>query len=384
MPFLRFTYKKGIFMSKNNEKNSCPFSDRLGKVGGQAVLEGVMMKAGNRMVTTCRKEDGSLSVTYDDFVSAREKHKILGLPLIRGVVSFVESMIMSFKTLGASADALGLEEEEEPSKFEKWLADKLGLKVMDLVMVLSVILGLLFSAVLFIFLPIWVTAGINWLLGILAGITMPVILTAVLEGLVKMGIFVGYLAAISFMPDIKRTFMYHGAEHKSIACFEAGEELTPENAKKHTRFHPRCGTSFMFFMILLGIFAGLIIKSVIPGLETWAYTLIRLLVLPVLMGVGYEFIRFAGKHPSWFTRALSAPGLWMQRITTKEPDESMLEVAITSLKLALRDEYPEFMEFHNARPWEKSEPEVAECEAQNTEDGAAATIDIVDGEENDA
>lgn len=371
-------------MSKNNEKNSCPFSDRLGKVGGQAVLEGVMMKAGNRMVTTCRKEDGSLSVTYDDFVSAREKHKILGLPLIRGVVSFVESMIMSFKTLGASADALGLEEEEEPSKFEKWLADKLGLKVMDLVMVLSVILGLLFSAVLFIFLPIWVTAGINWLLGILAGITMPVILTAVLEGLVKMGIFVGYLAAISFMPDIKRTFMYHGAEHKSIACFEAGEELTPENAKKHTRFHPRCGTSFMFFMILLGIFAGLIIKSVIPGLETWAYTLIRLLVLPVLMGVGYEFIRFAGKHPSWFTRALSAPGLWMQRITTKEPDESMLEVAITSLKLALRDEYPEFMEFHNARPWEKSEPEVAECEAQNTEDGAAATIDIVDGEENDA
>ncbi len=341
-------------MSKKNENNSCPFSDRLGKVGGQAVLEGVMMKAGNRMVTTCRKDDGTLVVTDDNFVSAREKHKILDLPIIRGVVSFIESMKMSFKTLGASADALGLE-EEEPSKFEKWLADKLGLKITDVVMVVSLILGLGFSVLLFMFLPIWLTAGINYLLNLAFGVTMPAIVTAVLEGLVKMAIFVGYLAAISLMPDIKRTFMYHGAEHKSIACFEAGEELTPENAKKHTRLHPRCGTSFMFFMILLGIFAGLIIKTLIPGLPTIYYTLIRLLILPILMGLGYEFIRFAGKHPSWFTRALSAPGMWIQLITTKEPDEEMLEVAITSLKCALRDDYPEFMEFYNEKPWEPKE-----------------------------
>ena len=336
-------------MSKK-EKKSCPFADRLGKVGGQAVLEGVMMKAGKRMVTTCRKPDGSLVVTDDNFVSAREKHKILDLPLVRGVVSFAESMIMSFKTLGASADALGLE-EEEPSKFEKWLSAKFGAKITDVVMVVSLILGLGLSALLFVFLPIWITAGVNFLLDLAAGVTMPAAVTAIVEGFVKMAIFVAYLALVSLMPDIKRTFMDHGAEHKSIACFEAGEELTPENAKKHTRFHPRCGTSFMFFMILLGIFAGLIIKTLIPGLDTIVYTLIRLLILPVLMGLGYEFIRFAGKHPNFITRALSAPGLWVQRITTKEPTEDMLECAITSLKCALRDDYPEFKEFYENKSW---------------------------------
>ena len=371
-------------MKKKTEQSSCPFSDRLGKVGGQAVLEGVMMKAGSRMVTTCRKDDGSLVVTDSDFVSAREKYKILDLPLIRGVVSFIESMVMSFKTLGASADALGLEDEEEPSKFKKWLAEKLGMKLTDVVMVFSLILGLGLSALLFVFLPIWLTAGINWVLNWAIGVSMPPIVTAVLEGLVKMGIFVGYLAAVSCMPDIKRTFMYHGAEHKSIACFEAGEELTPENAKKHTRFHPRCGTSFMFFMILLGIFAGLIIKTLIPGLHTIQYTLIRLIILPLLMGLGYEFIRFAGKHPSWLTRALSAPGLWMQRITTKEPDESMLEVAITSLKCALRDDYPEFMEFYEAKPWLPEEAtdveESVEEEAIAADDPSTETTDENDAE----
>ena len=333
-------------------------SDRLGKVGGQAVLEGVMMKAGNRMVTTCRMADGGLVVTDELFTSARQKHKVLDLPIIRGVVSFAESMIMSFKTMGASADALGLE-EEEPSKFEKWLAEKCGAKITDVVMIVALILGLGLSALLFVFLPIWLTAGINLLLGWAFSISMPAVVSATLEGFVKMAIFVGYLAAVSLMPDIKRTFMYHGAEHKSIACFEAGEELTPENARKHTRFHPRCGTSFMFFMILLGIFAGLIIKTLLPGLHTVAYTLIRLLILPLLMGLGYEFIRYAGKHPSALTRALSAPGLWMQKITTKEPTDDMLEVAITSLKCSLRDDYPEFKEFYEARPWEPKTTEEA-------------------------
>jgi uncharacterized protein YqhQ len=361
-------------MKKNEQKNACPFSDRLGKVGGQAVLEGVMMKAGSRMVTTCRKPDGSLVVSDGSFVSAREKYKILDLPTIRGVVSFIESMLMSFETLGASADAMGLE-EEEPSKFEKWLSEKLGLKLTDVVMGVSLILGLGLSVLLFLFLPIWITAGLNAILNMLFAVSMPAAISAVLEGAMKMGIFVGYLAAVSLMPDIKRTFMYHGAEHKSIACFEAGEELTPENAKKHTRFHPRCGTSFMFFMILLGIFAGLIIKTLLPGLHFIAYTAIRLLVLPLLMGLGYEFIRFAGKHPSALTRALSAPGLWVQRITTKEPDESMLEVAITSLKCALRDDYPEFGEFYEAKPWEPALTE--ETETEETEKTAEA-------EENDA
>ena len=373
-------------MSKKDKNCSPCLPDRLGKVGGQAVLEGVMMKAGNRMTTTCRKPDGSLVVTDDNFVSAREKHKILDLPLIRGVVSFIESMTMSFKTLGASADALGLE-EEEPSKFEKWLSEKLKIKATDLVMILSLILGLGLSAVLFIFLPIWVTSGINWLLESLFCEEMGKFATSLVEGVIKVGIFVGYLVGVSFMPDIKRTFMYHGAEHKSIACFEAGEELTPENAKKYTRLHPRCGTSFMFFMILLGIFAGFILKTVLPEDDDlqWLYPIVRLAVLPILMGLGYEFIRFAGKHPNAVTRALSAPGLWMQKITTKEPTDDMLECAIISLKCALRDDYPEFMEFYNEKPWEEkeelqnsdAEPQDKNITAENPDgDTAEANSDI--------
>jgi uncharacterized protein YqhQ len=237
-------------------------------------------------------------------------------------------------------------------------------------MVISLVLGLALSALLFVFLPIWITAGINALLGLIADVSMPEWLSALLEGVVKTAIFIGYLAAVSLMPDIKRTFMYHGAEHKSIACFEAGEELTPENAAKHTRFHPRCGTSFMFFMILLGIFAGFIIKTLLPDLETWVYTLIRLAILPLLMGLGYEIIRMAGKHPNAITRAISAPGLWVQRITTKEPTLDMLEVAITSLKCALRDDYPEFDEFFKSRGWEPVK-ESGEAEADEAiTDGA--------------
>lgn len=354
-------------MSKQ-DKNICECPERLGKVGGQAVLEGVMMKAGDRTVTTCRKEDGSLVVTDDNFVSVRTKNKFYDLPIIRGVVSFIESMLLSFKTLGASAEALGLEDEtEEPSKFEKWLADKLGAKITDVVMVVALILGLGLSVLLFLFLPIWITAGINIPLAFFGIRPMPDWLTSLVEGIVKTGIFIGYLAGVSLMPDIKRTFMYHGAEHKSIACFEAGEELTPENAAKHTRFHPRCGTSFMFFMILLGIFAGFIIRTLMPGLETWAYSLIRLAVLPILMGLGYEFIRYAGKHPSAFTRALSAPGLWVQRITTKEPTLDMLEVAITSLKCSLRDDFPEFKEFYDAKPWEVKAEDTENVENQPDE-----------------
>ena len=344
------------------------------------------MKAGNRMVTTCRKADGTLVVTDDSFVSARSKNKFYDLPLVRGVVSFIESMKMSFKTLGASADALGLE-EEEPSKFEKWLAKTFKVNVTDALMVVSVVFGLAFSLLLFFLLPIGVTMLIDFLLGF-AKLSMHPIVEAIVEGVVKVGIFVGYLGGVSLMPDIKRTFMYHGAEHKSIACFESGEELTPANAKKHTRFHPRCGTSFMFFMVLLGFIAGIVIKAGVPELMEliikddpellkkvntileYLYPVIRILLLPLLMGIGYEFIRFAGKHPSWFTRMLSAPGIWMQNITTKEPTEDMLEVAITSLKCALRDDYPEFKEFYEAKAWEPAPAEQvqsSECKVQSEE-----------------
>ena len=355
---------KVAFFAENNfyedtimkENKTNELSCRLNKVGGQAVLEGVMMKTADRVVTTCRKEDGSLVVTEGAFSSVRKKNKILDLPFVRGVVNFIEIMILSTKTLKDSADALGIEDEE--SKFEKWLKEKLKINTTDFAMGVALVLGLGLSLLLFLGLPIFITWGINAIITHFGGTAMGEVLTSVIEGLVKVGIFLGYLSLVSLMPDIKRTFMYHGAEHKSIACFEAGEELTAENAMKHKRFHPRCGTSFMFLMILIGIVAGISIRLAIPNVETWAYTLIRLAILPILVGTGYEIILLAGKHDNWFTRAISAPGLWVQRITTKEPTLDMLEVAIVSIKGALKDEYPEFREYWENREWEKKDDSV--------------------------
>ena len=370
-------------MSKKKKsacKAGCP--SRLNRVGGQAVLEGVMMKAGEHTVTTCRKEDGSLAVTDGSFVSIRKKLKFLNIPILRGVVNFIEMMKLSIATLGASADAMGLDEEENPGRFERWLKKRLGIRLTDLVRVISVILGLGLSVLLFLFLPIWVTAGVNLILELCSVPPMGPILTAIVEGLIKVGVFITYLSLVSLMPDIKRTFMYHGAEHKSIACFESGDELTPKNAMKHRRFHPRCGTSFMFFMILLGIFAGILIKTLIPGLPTWAYSLIRLGILPILMGIGYEVIMLAGKHDNIVTRIISAPGMWVQRITTKEPTEDMLEVAIVSIKCALRDDFPEFKEFFEAKAWEPApkepspEGDEAEANVATAEPEASATNSI--------
>ena len=363
------------------KKKCC--ADRLNKVGGQAVLEGVMMKAGTRTVTTCRKSDGSLVVTDGEFQSARKKNKFLNLPLVRGVVNMIEMLKLSYTTLSASADALGLDEEDEKAKArrEKREAKRIAKgkppkkkkkesSLTDGVMVVSLILGILLAIGLFLVLPGFAAEGVNWIYRQIYEIVDPVnnlndlsdTLMGIIEGVSKVIIFVAYLFFASLLKDIKRTFMYHGAEHKSIACFEAGEELTPENAKKHRRFHPRCGTSFMFVMILLGVLAGIIINNLLgPTFRELlggfgariALISVRLLILPLLVGIGYEFIMFAGKHDNFITRALSAPGLWMQRITTKEPTESMLEVAIVSIKCALRDEYPEFKEFYENRAWEK-------------------------------
>ncbi len=332
---------------------------RLNKVGGQAVLEGVMMKAGKRTVTTCRKEDGTLVVYDNEFVSVRKKHKILGLPIIRGVVNFIEMMILSMKTLNDSADALGIEEED--GKFERFCKKVFGASATNVIMAVSLILGLGLSVLLFIVLPSAVTNGINWIWGNWLNLgSISATWSAIIEGAVKVLIFLGYLTGVSFMKDIRRTFMYHGAEHKTIACFEAGEELTPENAMKHKRFHPRCGTSFMFLMIGIGVIVGILIRNLIPDIEdeslnTLVVVGVRLALLPLTMGIGYEILMIAGKHDNFLTRLISAPGLWVQRITTKEPTPDMLECAIISTKCALRDEFPEFMEFWNEKSWEKKD-----------------------------
>ncbi len=360
-----------------SNKNTASTSCRLNRVGGQAVLEGVMMKAGNRTVTTCRKDDGTLVVNDGNFESIRKKVKILGLPIIRGVVNFIEMMALSVKTLNVSADALGIEEEE--GKAEKWMRKHLGIGLTDVIMVIATVLGLALALFLFMFLPSFVADGINWLYTTLfsAPPIHPTVI-AVIEGVMKVAIFLIYLALVSLVPDIKRTFMYHGAEHKSIACFEAGDELTPENAMKHRRFHPRCGTSFMFLMIALGIAVGMLVRNILPGLDAWQYALIRLAILPLVMGIGYEILMLAGKHDNFLTRAISAPGMWVQRLTTKEPTPDMLEVAIVSIKCALRDDFPEFREFFLKREWEPRTEEL--CDAASAEEAAvtdAAADDVL-------
>ena len=359
---------------ENTMKKNCCANDpaRLNKVGGQAVIEGVMMKAGARTVTSCRKEDGSIVVYDDEFVSVRKKHKLLNLPVVRGVVNFIEMLTLSMKTLNASADALGI--EEESGKFEEWCKKHLGAKASDVIMIFSLILGLGLSLLLFMFLPTWSADGIDWLWQNAFGLSAisPTVI-AVIEGLLKIAIFIVYLLLVSMMKDIKRTFMYHGAEHKTIACFEAGEELTPENAAKHRRFHPRCGTSFMFLMIGIGIVVGMFIRNILPpDTHTIVISLVKLALLPLTMGIGYEILMIAGKHDNVITRLISAPGMWVQKITTKEPTLDMLEVAIISTKCALRDEFPEFMEFWNERSWEPKEETEEELVAENGEESTEA------------
>ena len=307
---------------------------RLGKVGGSAVLEGVMMRAGDLSAVTCRREDGSLVVIEKKFTSAREKHKLLRLPILRGIVGFIESLILSYACLAASADVMS--EAEGETEFEKKFEKKLGIRFFDVLMVVAAILGVLLSIGLFLALPRMIAGWIEDIFDRPLGHWKSAV-----EGGLKLLIFLAYLFLVSLMKDIRRTFEYHGAEHKSIACYEAGDELTPEAARRYSRFHPRCGTSFMFVMIFLGILLGFVINAIFPNLPTILYTLIRILLLPLVVGIGFEFIRYAGKHDGFLVRMLAAPGLWIQRITTREPDDEQLEVALLSLKYALIEDFPD-------------------------------------------
>ncbi len=318
---------------KNKELNS-----RLGKVGGQAVLEGVMMKSGDQVSLAVRREDGSIKVKNSTFVSARKKNRFLNLPLIRGCVNMVEMMRLSFSTLNDSAEMLGIDQEEAETRFEKWLRRKFGNKLMNVVMGIGMVLGVILSVGLFLVLPNVVTMGINRLVTSGGG-SLPSFVQNLIAGIMRILIFIAYLLLVSLMKDIRRTFEYHGAEHKSVACYEAGLPLTPENAATCTRFHPRCGTSFIFVMLIISILITAFINW-----NTWpkiAIILTKLAMVPVIVGVGFEFLMWAGKYPNPLTRALSAPGLWMQRITTREPDAGQLEVAITALKNAMPDQFPE-------------------------------------------
>ena len=331
---------------------------KIGIVGGQAVLEGVMMRSGERQSLSVRVPDGSIKTESTTVTSLRKKYKFCNIPLIRGCVSFVEQLIGSTKTLTRSAEMQGVDLDEPETKFEKWLADKLGDKLMGVVVGIGGVLGVVLGLGLFIMLPTFAAKGIDWLSGGFIG--KYAVLRSLVEGIVRMAIFVGYVWVMTFIPDIRRTYEYHGAEHKSVACFEAGLDLTPENAKTCTRFHPRCGTSFIFVMLIISIIAN----SFLTWDNVWIRFASKLLVLPLIVGLGFEFIMYAGKHDNLFTKIVSAPGLWMQRITTKEPDENQLEVALTALKNAIP------VEFGGIREEEQKTEEQSEA-AETTEESEA-------------
>ncbi|MBR7142267.1 MAG: DUF1385 domain-containing protein [Clostridia bacterium] len=297
-------------------------------IGGQALIEGVMMKGKRGYAVALRMPDGHIRVTTHPLKSVRDQYKFLGWPVIRGVVNFIEMLALGMKTITYSSDALGLE-EEEPSKFELWLEKKLGAKATSLVTFTGIALGLLLAVGLFIFLPAAAVKGICALLS-----WQPVAwLRNLMEGLIKIGIFVGYVAAVSAMKDIRRTFEYHGAEHKSIHCFENGLPLTPENAQTFRVMHPRCGTNFMFIVMLVGILVTSVLQ--ISWGSLLVRSLLKMLILPLIMGISYELLRLAGRYDNALTRLFSLPGMLMQRLTARTPDQAQLEVGIAALNACL-------------------------------------------------
>lgn len=292
-------------------------------VGGQAVIEGVMMRGAKGLATAVRLPDGTIEIKKENYESFSKKNKIFSLPIIRGFISLIESLIIGMKSLEFSASFFD-EEEEEPSKFDSWFKNTFKEKSNDVIMGISLVVSLAFAALLFFILPTVLTSFVK------SNITKNTIILNVIEGIIRVAVFLLYIYLVGKMEDIKRVYQYHGAEHKTIFCYEAGEELTPENAKKFSRFHPRCGTNFLFLVMVISI----IIFSFTGWQSVGQRILWRLLLLPIVSGVTYEVIRWLGKSNNSFASFVAAPGLKLQGITTKEPDLSMLEVAIASLKAA--------------------------------------------------
>jgi uncharacterized protein YqhQ len=293
-------------------------------IGGQALIEGIYMRGPKKESIVVRSPEG-LVTKVEELKLIKDKHPICGWPLIRGVVNFGASMVSGVKALMYSADYFPEEEETEPSKFDIWLEQKLGSeKLQQAVIYFSVVLGICFSIGLFFLLP-------TFLVGLIRPVHDHLILRNLLEGLVKILLFICYLALVSRMSDIRRVFCYHGAEHKTIRCYEAKLPLTVENVRPMTRLHPRCGTSFLFVVIIISILVG----SVVQVSNTALRMLAHLALLPIVVGVSYECNRLVGRYDNRLTRILSAPGMWFQYFTTNEPDDSMIEVAIEAIKLVL-------------------------------------------------
>lgn len=308
-------------MEKNKELH-------ITSIGGQAVMEGVMMRGPYKTAVSVRKPDGEITTKIDEN-GVKTRPKICRMPIIRGCVNFFDSLVIGMKALMYSAEFIDLEEEEgeEESKFDQWLERKFGDRIKDIVIYVSIAISLVLSVGLFIVLPTFLTRLVEAIPAI-RPVTETHAFTSVFEGVIRMAIFLGYMALVAQMKEIKRVFEYHGAEHKTIACYEAGEELTVDNVKKYTRFHPRCGTSFLLFVMIISI----ILFACLPKTGVILRVIMRLALLPVVAGLSYEVIKWAGRSKNPIVRVLSKPGLWLQRLTTREPDATQIEVAIESMK----------------------------------------------------
>ena len=314
------------------EKNSCAFRT---SIGGQALIEGILMRGPEKQAIVVRDQTGELVEKTEDLKFIKDRYPILGVPLIRGTVNFLAAMVSGVKALMYSADFYP-EEEAQPSRFEQWLEKHLSSKKLEsAVVALAVILGVGLSVFLFMVLPTFLTGGLLYFIP-----DFPMWGRNLIEGILKILIFLAYLILCSRQKDIYRVFQYHGAEHKTIFCYEAGLPLTVENVRIQPRHHPRCGTSFLFVVIFVSILLSSVVFGIWPITNVWLRTAVHLVLLPLVVGVTYEFNRWVGRHvqDNGLAKVLTAPGLWLQNFTTNEPDDSMIECAIRSLELVIPSE----------------------------------------------
>lgn len=319
-------------------KNKCCDAEKI-SVGGQALIEGIMMQGPKGAAMSVRLPDGTIDTEKLEVKHIRDKFKPAGWPIIRGVFNMVESLLFGYKCMEKSAVKAGLDDDdmdpEKMSKLDKWLSEHFGPKMMAVITGVSMVLGVILAFGLFTYLPAIIVDKADELIfkNALQNIH------PLFEGIMRMIIFVAYIWIVSKIPDIKRVFMYHGAEHKSIFCYEAGLELTVENVRKQKRFHPRCGTSFIFVILIISILISSVLVVVFRGIDDnrVVWMAVKLLILPLIVGIGYEFIKYAGKHDNLLVRVLSKPGLWMQKLTTQEPTDDIIEVGIEAIKAVLYD-----------------------------------------------
>ncbi len=303
-------------------------TQKITSIGGQALMEGIMMRGPLKSTVGVRKKDGSIELEEIEPLNLTKKYKLLRLPILRGVAGMIDSLVTGNKALMMSADkALEGEEvpEEELSKVDIWLDKHFGEKGVSFIMGAAVVVAVVFCVAVFFFLP---TLLFNLLASAFPALNDHMIWRSAFEGVLRIILFLIYMGLVTVNKDIKRVFQYHGAEHKTIFCYEHGLDLTVENVRKQSRFHPRCGTSFIVLMLIVGILIGLFI----PFTNVWLRSSVKILLLPVTVGIGYELIRVCGRHDNIVTRIIAAPGVWMQHLTTKEPKDEMIEVAIAAMK----------------------------------------------------